>query len=236
MKTGIKRFYKEVTVGDTAPFAILLDCRAIKTPGGRPLTTPTKPLATALAHEWRAQGETIVPDTMPLTKLVNTALDRVPANREAIIEDLASYAGSDLLCYRADAPAELVRRQAGAWDPWLTWAAERHNARLTVVSGVAHTAQPAGALEGLRAAIAAHDDLTLTALHPAITITGSAILGIAFAARELTADQAFALSQIDETYQAEHWGRDAEAERARAGRLSEIQAAERLLVLLQARA
>lgn len=232
MKTGIKRFYKEVTVGDAAPFAILLDGRAIKTPGGRQLTAPTKPLADAIADEWRVQGDMMVPDTMPLTKLVNTALDRVPANREAIVDDLANYAGSDLLCYRAEAPTELVRRQAVAWSPWLAWAAERHNARLIAVSGVAHSEQPADALKHLRAAIAAHDDLTLTALHPAITITGSAILGLAFAARALSAEQAFALSQIDETYQAEHWGRDAEAEKARAARLAELTAAGRLLALI----
>ncbi|MBP6012194.1 MAG: ATPase [Alphaproteobacteria bacterium] len=228
----MKRFYKEVTVSEAAPFAILLDGRTIKTPGGRQLTAPTKPLAEALAAEWREQGEIIVPDTMPLTKLMNTALDRVPSNRHAIVDDLASYAGSDLLCYRADTPAELVRRQTAAWDPWLAWAAERHSARLTVVTGVSHTAQPTEALARLRAAIAAHDDLTLTALHVGITLTGSAILGLAFAARVLTADDAFALSQIDEIFQAERWGSDAEAERMRAARLNELRAAGRLLTLI----
>src|SRR5262245_17670036 len=189
MKPGAKRFYKSVDVGDD--FAILLDGRQVKTPAGAKLVAPTRALAEAIAAEWRGQGDTLAPDTMPLTKALNTALDRIAANRDAIIDDLAKYATSDLLCYRADAPVELVRRQSAAWDPWLDWAAERFGARLAVASGVTHVAQPDNAHARLKEAVAAHDNHHLVALHAGVTITGSAVLGLAFAAKALTAEAAF---------------------------------------------
>lgn len=233
LKAGAKRFYTSVTIREQAGgFAVLLDERGIKTPGGRALLAPTRGLGEAIAEEWRGQGETIAPDTMPLTKALNTALDRLAQHRQTVIDDLAKYAESDLLCYRAEAPAELVRAQAAAWDPWLDWAAERFGARLAVTAGVGHIAQAAETLRRLHGAIGGHDDYRLVALHGAVTITGSAVLGLAFAARALNAEKAFALSQIDETYQAERWGRDAEAEHARALKLAELRAAERFLSLL----
>lgn len=232
MKPGPKRFYKIVAVTNEAPFAILLDGKPVKTPSTHPLAAPTRALADAVADEWRAQTEHIVPDTMPLTKALNTALDRVAANRDAVIDDLAKYTGDDLLCYRAASPAELVRRQSAAWNPWLDWAAERYEARLLVVTGIVHVDQPAEALARLRAAIAAHDEYRLTALHTGITLSGSAVLGLAFAARALTADETLDASQVDETFQAEQWGRDAEAESVRTRRLDELRAARRFIDLL----
>ncbi|MEQ1866140.1 MAG: ATP12 family protein [Micropepsaceae bacterium] len=230
MKPGPKRFYTSVDVkGVTPPFAILLDTKPIKTPAGHALAAPTRILAGAVADEWRAQTEYIVPDAMPLTKALNTALDRVAANRDAVVDDLAKYATDDLLCYRAAHPEELVRRQSAAWDPWLDWAAERYGARLTVVVGVVHVDQPIEALTRLRAAIAAHDEFRLTALHTAVTLTGSAVLGLAFAAKALTAEETLAAAHIDETYQAELWGRDAEAEIVRIRRLDELRAARRFI-------
>lgn len=233
VKPGAKRFYKSVDVREEADgFAILLDNRPIKTPAGHPLRAPTHKLADAIAAEWRGQGETLAPDTMPLTKSLNTALDRITANRAAIVDDLAKYAASDLLCYRADAPQELVRRQTQAWDPWLEWAAERFGARLASTTGVAPIAQTGESLARLRSAVDAHDNHQLVALHAGVTITGSAILGLAFAARALTAEQVFASAQVDETYQAEHWGTDAEAEKARSNRLADLKAAEEYLKLI----
>jgi chaperone required for assembly of F1-ATPase len=233
VKPGAKRFYTSVDVREEADgFAILLDGRPIKTPAGSPLRAPSRKLADAIAGEWRDQGETLAPETMPLTKSLNTALDRIAANRTAIVEDLAKYAASDLLCYRAGAPQELVRRQAQMWDPWLEWAAERLDARLTVTTGVNPVAQADEALARLRATVAAHDNHQLVALHAGITLTGSAILGLAFAAKALTADEAFAAAQVDETYQAERWGSDAEADKARANRLADLKAAEAYLKLL----
>jgi chaperone required for assembly of F1-ATPase len=232
MKPGAKRFYKSADVGDD--HTILLDGRAVKTPAGHKLSAPTRALAEAIAAEWRGQGETIAPDKMPLTKSLNTALDRVAPNRDAIVDDLAKHAAADLLCYRADTPAELVRRQSAAWDPWLDWAAERFGARLIVTIGVTHIAQHGAALARLREAVAAHDNHGLVALHAGVTITGSAILGLAFAARALNADAALAAARVDETYQSELWGIDAEAEQARANRLADLKAAESYLALLSA--
>lgn len=233
LKPGVKRFYKAVdTHADAGGFAVRLDARPVKTPGGSALRAPTRALAEAIAAEWRGQGDTLRPDTMPLTKALNTALDRIAPNRNALIEDLAKYAGADALCYRAASPAALLRRQSVAWDPWLDWAAERFGARLVVTTGVTHVAQPPEALDRLREAIAAHDDHRLVALHAGVTITGSAVLGLAFAARTLTAEDAFATAQIEETYQAELWGQDAEAEKARANRLTDLKAAEAYLKLL----
>jgi chaperone required for assembly of F1-ATPase len=203
VKPGAKRFYKAVDVREEPDgFAILLDGRAIKTPAGSPLRAPARALAEAIAAEWRAQGETLAPETMPLTKSLNTALDRIASNRAAVVEDLAKYA------------------------------AERFAARLAVTTGVSPVAQPKEALARLKDAVAAHDHHQLVALHAGVTITGSAILGLAFAAKALTAEEAFAAAQIDETYQAELWGNDAEAEKTRANRLAELKAAEAYLKLV----
>ena len=233
LKSGAKRFYASVNIRDEpSGFAVLLDGKLVKTPAGHALVAPTRALADAIAEEWRAQADTIVPESMPLTKALNTALDRIAPHREAIIDDLAAYAGADLLCYRAEAPAELARRQAAAWDPWLDWAAERYGARLGVTAGVTHIPQPDAVVGRLRQAMVALDDHHLVALHTAVTITGSAVLGLAFTARALDAEAAFAAAQVDDTYQAELWGRDAEAESVRACRRDDLKAAERYLHLL----
>ena len=232
-KTGAKRFYKEVSLREElAGFAVLLDGRSIKTPAGARLVAPTRALGEAIAAEWRGQGETLKPETMALTKALNTALDRVAANRAALVEDLVNYASSDLLCYRAEAPAELVRRQSVAWDRWLTWAVERYGARLAVTTGVTHVVQSGDALARLRTAIEVHDHHRLVGLHAGITITGSVVLGLAFAAGAIGAEEALAAAEVDAAYQAELWGQDAEAEKARANRLADLKGAEAYLKLL----
>jgi chaperone required for assembly of F1-ATPase len=215
-----------------AGFALRLDGKPVKTPAGKPLSAPTRPLAEGIAAEWRAQGETIAPETMPLTKTLNTVLDRVAAHRSAIIDELTKYAQSDLLCYRAADPDELVRRQSAAWDPWLAWAENRFGARLRVATGMTYVEQPADAVVRLREAISGHDDHRLAALHAATTITGSAVLGLAFVAGALSADDAFVAAHVDETFQEERWGRDAEAQDARERRLAALRAGERYLALL----
>lgn len=233
LKTGAKRFYKDVDVrAEAAGFAVLLDGRAMKTPAGATMVAPTRALADAIAAEWRGQGETLKPEGMVLTKALNTALDRIAASRAAIVEDLVKYAGTDLLCYRAESPAELVRRQREAWDSWLEWASERFGARLAVTTGVGHVAQDRESLARLSAAIDAHDSHRLIALHTGVTITGSAVLGLAFAVGAISAEDALAVAEIDAAYQAELWGRDAEAEKARALRLADLKAAEAYLKLL----
>ncbi len=196
------------------------------------MSSPTLALAKGIAAEWRDQGAVIDLGRMQLTKALNTALDRVAGRREDVIDELANFAGSDLLCYRAEAPEVLVRRQSAAWNPWLAWAAEKFGAVLVVVMGVGHTEQSPEALAKIRSAIAALNDFELTALHTGVTIAGSAILGLAFVVGALSADEAFAASQVDEEFQAERWGRDEEAEGVRARRLDELRAARRYLDLL----
>lgn len=235
MKTGAKRFYDIVDVlHDGAAFAIRLDGKTVKTPSGQPLLAPTLALADAIAEEWRQQGAEIDLNTLALTKALNTSLDRVSARRDEVVIDLAGFAQTDLLCYRAEAPSELVRRQHASWDPWLNWAAGRYGGELRTVTGVSHIQQPTEALSRIRDAVAAHTNFELTALHTAISISGSAILGLAFTAGALSADECFNLSRIDEDFQAERWGRDAEAETVRLRRLEDLMVARRYLDLLAA--
>lgn len=233
MKRGAKRFYETVAVGAEANgFAILLDGKPIKTPAGNALLAPLHKLAEAVAEEWRGQGDVIDPDAMPLTRYLNTVIDRVEPRREEIVADLAKYAGHDLLCYREASSTQLMQRQAAAWDPWLAWAADRYGADLVVGQGLGHIEQPPEALEALRDAIAAMDSHRLAVLHTGIAITGSAVLGLAFVARALEAREAFAAAHVDELFQEERWGVDEEAQAARARKLAELKAGERYLMLL----
>lgn len=234
-KGGIKRFYKTVEVKESdGAYNVLLDGRTLKTPGKSLLQAGTYALAKAIADEWHAQKLDVVPDSMPLTKALNTAIDRVGPNRTAVVDELANYAATDLLCYRAESPAELVRRQATAWDPCLDWVAQRYQARLRVTTGVVHIEQPLEALARLRAAVEAQDIYRLVVLHTATTITGSLVLGLSMATSTLNAAAVFEASNVDADFQAERWGRDAEAEAVRARRLADLEAAGRFLALLAA--
>lgn len=232
MNAGPKRFYEQVTVTDEAPFRVRLDDRILKTPAGSLQEVPTKALAEAMAQEWRCQGDKLDLSSMVMTRAVNTALDRIEHRRNDVLDELARYAGSDLLCYRADAPRELVARQEASWDPWLEWAEREIGIRLQVASGIVHVAQDPAATIAMREAMAKLDSFRLAALHPAVTITGSAILGLAFARRLITHDEVLLVSCVDEDYQAERWGRDAEAGTVRKNRLGELEQARRLLDLL----
>jgi chaperone required for assembly of F1-ATPase len=228
----MKRFYKEVSVGKGHD--ILLDGKPVRTPRGSTLALPRMPLAEAIAGEWRSQGDEIVPADMPLTKLANTAIDGVAPQREEVVAEIVAYARHDHLCYRTDTPAELVRRQSEAWDPLLDWAAQRYGAPLLVAKGITSIAQPESSIAALRKAVEAFDPFALAALHVIASIGGSLVLALAIADQRLTAEEAFALSQIDERFQAEKWGRDSEAE-ARARRLAlELETAVRFMSLSRA--
>lgn len=217
----MKRFYKDVTVAATdGGFQVLLDGRPVRTPGQGMLCLPTQKLADAIAAEWRAQTDEIVPTAMPLLRLANTAIDGIAANREATVAAILCFGDNDLLCYRALAPQALAARQDQGWDPVLAWARAQLGAPLVVAAGVTHIDQPPAARSALAAAVAAHDDFTLAGLHVMASVTGSLVLALAVAAGEVGASDAFALSRIDETYQAERWGTDAQAE-ARAKCLAE---------------
>ena len=212
---------------------ILLDGKKIKTPMRKTLALPSRALADAIAEEWRGQGEKIIPATMPLTKIANTAIDRAAGNDVAVVTGIAAYA-NDLLCYRAEAPDDLAARQNELWDPLLDWAAERHGILLRCAVGITHIEQPEESVAAVRAALAAHDAFVLTALHTAATICGSVILVLALADGRLNAEEAFALSQLDEQYQAEKWGTDAEAAKRSVALAAELDAAARFVSLARA--
>ncbi|ABC23453.1 ATP12 family chaperone protein [Rhodospirillum rubrum] len=228
-----RRFYTTATVGAAeGGFTLLLDGKAVHTPGKRPLVVPTKGLAEAMAGEWAGQGETIEPDSMPLTQLANTAIDRMAAARPALEEDLLRYGGSDLLCYRAERPRELVERQHRAWQPALDWLAAHAGADLVVTSGLMPIDQPETALEALGRLVRAYDDWTLTAVQAATAACGSLVLALALIEGRISAEEAFTLAFLDDSYQMEQWGEDAEAVARRDHLRDEILAVGRFLVLL----
>jgi chaperone required for assembly of F1-ATPase len=224
----VKRVYTEVAVEPAeGGFAVMLDGRPVRTPGRRMLAVPSRALAEAIAAEWRAQGDRVEPRSMPLTRLASTALDLVGQRRPAIVDEIAAYAGTDLVCYRADAPAELAARQHAAWQPLLDWAAARYGAAFVVTQGVVPRTQPPEALAALRRAVEAYDDMALVALHAATAAAGSLIVALALLDGRIDAAEAFAASQLDETFQIEKWGEDAEAARRRAALRDDLaQAAE----------
>ncbi|MFA5957997.1 ATP12 family chaperone protein [Hyphomicrobium sp.] len=227
-----RRFYKEVSVGDGAPFHVLLDGRQIKTPKKRGLALPTRALAEAVADEWRAQADVIDPRRMPLTRFANTAIDAVADTLNAVAADIVAYAGSDLLCYRAEMPKELVELQAEHWDPIVAWANETLGTEFHVVFGIVHSAQPADALAAFSRALLPHDAMRLTGLHIITTLTGSALIALALARDWMSADAAWKAAHVDEDYQVSVWGEDAEAVARRRGRRAEFDAAVHFLTLL----
>ena len=227
-----RRFYKDTGVeADGDLFALTLDGRRARTPARNALAVAREPVAQALAAEWAAQGEFVDPGEMPLTRLVNAALDGVAAEMDAVRDEVVKYAGSDLLCYRAGEPESLVRDQSAAWDPPLDWMRRRWGARFILAEGVVFAAQTEPALAHVREAVdAAVGDgpdapLRLAALNVMTTLTGSAILALAVAHGELTAAEAWTAAHVDEDFQIRAWGADAEAEARRARRWLEMQAA-----------
>lgn len=227
-----RRFYRTAAAAPAVGgFAVALDGKPLRTPAGTPLSLPTPALAEAIAAEWAAQGEILQPHAMPLTQLASTAIDRVAPQRGAVIDELINYAATDLLCYRAEDPPELVERQWWAWQPLLDWAAGRHGAALSVTAGIVPMPQPEPALAALRRAVEAQDDFRLTALQSATAAAGSLVVALAMIEGEIDADRAFVVAFLDEIYQAELWGDDAEAEERRDRLRSDLAAAARFVQL-----
>ena len=232
----MKRLYKTVGVeADPPGHGIRLDGRPLNTPAKRRLAVPTGALAAAVAAEWEAQGETVEAAAMPLTQLACTALDLTGPNRAAIEVETAAYGGNDLLCYRAERPAALRRRQERLWQPLLDWAAAAYGAPLVVTSGLMAVPQPGNSVAALSLALARFDDFALTALAQTVKIAGSLVLGLALAEGRLSADAVFEAAELDESFQIAQWGEDPLAGERRANRLRELQAAERFLELLEVR-
>jgi chaperone required for assembly of F1-ATPase len=229
----MKRAYKQAAARAAGGgWGVALDGRPMRTPAKHELIVPSAALAEAIAAEWDAQQDEIRPATMPLTRLAATAIDRTRTQRELVVAEAANYAGTDLVCYRAEHPPALIARQHAEWQPLIDWAMQRYDAALAVTSGVVPQPQSPAALKAFAAAVAAQDDFRLTALHTMTTACGSLVIALALMERRLDAASAFAVSQLDETFQIEAWGEDAEATARRKSLAEDIEAAARFVQLL----
>ncbi|SFJ28149.1 Chaperone required for the assembly of the F1-ATPase [Sphingomonas sp. NFR04] len=225
----MKRFWKTVTIVDGA---IALDGRPVRTPARAALTLPTPQLAEAVAEEWRSVGEEIDPRAMPLTGLANAAIDQIAPNPAPFAADLARYGESDLLCYRAELPEPLVERQAARWDPLLDWARARYDVHFETTAGVMHRPQPPATIARLQEVVAALDPFRLAALSPLVTISGSLVAALALLEGAVDPQTIWRAAQLDEDWQAEQWGEDPLAVRAREVRQADFDAGVRFLSLL----
>lgn len=208
----MKRFYKQVAVVPNGEgFAARLDGRPIRTPARAPLVLPTRALAERIAAEWDAQQDEVRPRTMAMTGLANATIDLMASRRGEIVADVAGYAATDLLCYRADAPAELRARQDAGWQPLLDWAATHLGLRFLVTTGIVPIEQEPGLVEAARLHLDAYDDFTMVGVSKLTHGTGSVVLAMAVIENRISAGEAFALSQIDELWQESLWGADDEA-------------------------
>ena len=231
----MKRFWTDVSVEqDGEGWSIRLDGRPVRTPARAPLIVPNQALAEAIAEEWRSVEGEIDPRAMPLTGLANAAIDRVAPDRQAFAQGLARYAEADLACYRADNPRELVERQALAWDALLGWARRRFDVDFATTAGVTHVDQPSATVERLGHAVAALDAFRLAGLSPLVTIGGSLVAALAVLEKAMTAEEAWDAVSVDDRWQVEQWGADAEAEAAIENRRRDFLAAARFLELLEA--
>ena len=226
----MKRFYAAAALD--ADGRVLLDGKPVNTPARRHLVLPTPALGEAVAAEWNAQGADVLPATMKLTGLANAAIDRVAPDPAAFAAGIARYAESDLLCYRAAAPADLVARQAREWDPLLGWARRRYDIDFALTDSVLHVPQPPLTVARLSAAVGALDPFRLVALSPLVTIGGSLVAALALLEGEIGEADAFAATHLDELWQGERWGADAEAIAMRENRQADFAAAAQMLELL----
>ncbi|MET0376821.1 MAG: ATP12 family protein [Rhizorhabdus sp.] len=229
----MKRFYKSVTTEQLETgHAIRLDGRAVKTPARAELVLPTSALGLSVAAEWDAQEDDIDPRSMPLTGLANAAIDHVAPDPAAFAKTLDVYGETDLVCYRAEHPAELVGLQAECWDPLIDWAQQRYDIEFEIIHGIMHQPQPRETVARLAAAVHGFDSFQLAALQPLITISGSLVITLALAEGEIDGRAAFDAAHLDELWQAEQWGEDELATKARAHRADDFRAAARFLALL----
>lgn len=230
----MNRFWKEAAaIPAENGWGVALDGKPVRTPARNLLVVPTSALAEAIATEWNESGETVDPRSMPLTGLANAAIDRVAADKEAFDKGLAAYGESDLICYRAEGPRELLARQEAAWDGILAWGRRRFDVDFSTTCGIVHVAQPDATARWLAHAVASLDAFQLAGLSPLVTIGGSLLAGLAVLERHISVESAWALVTIDEQWQREQWGEDAEAEAALEAKRQGFFAAARFLELLE---
>jgi chaperone required for assembly of F1-ATPase len=231
----VKRFWKDVAVvPEEGGWGVRLNSRPVRTPARAPLVVPTEALAQAIADEWRSVEGEIDPRAMPLTGLANAAIDRVAPEPEAFAAALARYAEADLACYRAEAPRALAKRQAESWDALLAWARRRYDVDFATTCGIVHVEQPSATVERLSHAVASLDPFRLAGLSPLVTIGGSLVAALAVLEKAMTPEAVWDAVSIDERWQLEQWGADAEAETALKTRRRDFLAAARCLELLDA--
>jgi chaperone required for assembly of F1-ATPase len=229
----MKRFYQTVTTERAdGTWQALLDGKPILTPKRRPLSLPTEALAEAIAAEWREQGEQLQLVSMRLTRLATTVIDLLPEKRDAVIREIVAYLATDLLCYRASHPADLVRRQGESWQPWLDWLASAFDVRLPAFEGVLPQEVPPEAHARLKPVVEAMDSWRLMALHAAVTTTGSIVLGLAMVEAVLPAGEAFEAARLDESYLVDHWGEDPEIVRRHHVLRQDLEAVEQFVAAL----
>ena len=222
-----RRFWKETRLAAREGLHHLeLDGRPAFTPARKPLAFADAGLAEALRAEWDGVGDVVDPSQMPLTRIVNAALDGVALEMDAVADEIAKYAGSDLLCYRAEGPERLIALQTAEWDPVIAWARDALGARFTLAEGVMFVDQPAGTVQAVRAHVGTETSpLRLAALHVMTTLMGSVLLALAVRQGRLAPEEAWALAHLDEDFQMEVWGQDEEALARRAARWREMEAA-----------
>lgn len=233
---SFQRFYTAAAVTEADEgHAVVLDRRTVKTPQRRvPLTLPTRPLAEAVAAEWDEQGDTVKPAEMPLTALAFTAHDVAAPQRDGLVEGLARYADTEMVCYRAPQPEALARREQELWQPLLDWLALTYDARLNTTTGILPIEQPAAAKQALTAAIAELDPMRLAAVSSSTRAAGSLVVALALLERRLDAAQAFEAAEVERSFQIEQWGEDAEAAELRRSVWADLEGADRFLRLLEA--
>lgn len=230
-----KRFYRQASIiAMEGGYQVTLDGKGVKTPAKRPLSVPDRVLADVIAAEWQAQGTHVDPATMPVTCLINAALDGVADQAGAVREEIVRYAGNDALCYRTSEPPRLAERQRLVWDPVLAWIKAEHGIALHLAEGVIHVRQPDESITTAARAIAGVPaPIGLAALNTITTLTGSAIVALAVWYGHLDTDAAWAAAHLDEDFQIEVWGQDHEAAVRRANRRIQFDAA--VLVLRSAK-
>jgi chaperone required for assembly of F1-ATPase len=229
----MKRFWKaSEAVERNDGWGIELDGKTIRTPAREALVVPSKPLAEAIAEEWDDVADKVDPRAMPLTGLANAAIDRVRPDKQSFGDGLARYAEADLACYRADGPHGLIERQAELWDPLLDWGRRRFDVDFRTTSGIVHVAQPEATIARLSHAVAALDPFRLAGLSPLVTIGGSLLAALGVLEDAFTPEQAWDAVSLDDRWQLDQWGSDAEAEAALASRRWDFLAGARFLELL----
>lgn len=228
----MRRFYKTATVAKrNDKFVIELDGKTVKTPEKAVCFIPTKEMADIVAKEWNAQEKEIDTFSMPITKMVNTAIDRVEKRRADLIDELVNYASSDQICYRADYPDELIEQQNNLWNPLLKRIKEIYSIDLKVTTGIIHIEQSKDQLDKIRSVIEEIESFKLTAFHSMTTVTGSVTIAFNLFGRHITIDQAWEAGHLDENFQTSQWGIDAEAEERRDNLKCELKNADLFLSL-----